>query len=88
MRNDQVIKAFLNKKYGKSSTGNLISRGVTLTNYDTDIAYHKNEKIFVNIRKFSVTTSKIQSELLKSIKVNDIPFETYVSSGFFEKITR
>lgn len=88
MRNDQVIKAFLNKKYGKSSNGNLISRGVTLTNYDTDLAYHDNEKIYVNIRKFSMTTSRIQKELIKRIKANDIPFETYVSSGFFEKITR
>ena len=34
-----------------------------ITNYSTRIAYHQDNKLYINISKYSKTTSKIQSRL-------------------------
>lgn len=81
MSNEKVIRAFLNKKCGKTSTRNIIngyymyrgetlkSNGLELINYATRIAYHQNGKLYLNTKKYSRTTSKIQT-LLKRLAEN------------------
>ena len=72
MNNIEVIKKFLNKKPGHTSlriTMNgykemtLKTNGLELINYSTRIAYHQDNKLYINISKYSKTTSKIQSQL-------------------------
>ena len=72
MNNIEVIKKFLNKKSGHTPlriTMNgykemtLKTNGLELINYSTRIAYHQDDKLYINISKYSRTTSKIQSQL-------------------------
>ncbi len=75
MSNEKVIIAFLNKEKAHTPTRNinagyatykgqtLVTDGQTLVNYKTTIAYHKDGKLYLNIRKYSSTTSHIQSKL-------------------------
>ena len=72
MNNIEVIKKFLNKKPGHAPlriTMNgykemtLKTNGSELINYSTRIAYHQDNKLYINISKYSKTTSKIQSQL-------------------------
>ncbi len=75
MSNEKVILNFLNKKAAHTPTRNIVngyftykgqtlkSNGLELINYNTRIAYHQNDKLYLNIRKYSSTTSHIQSKL-------------------------
>ena len=72
MNNIEVIKKFLNKQPGHTPlriTMNgykemtLKTNGLELINYSTRIAYHQDNKLYINISKYSRTTSKIQSQL-------------------------
>jgi hypothetical protein len=75
MNNLEVIKRFLEGNKGQTSlrdipSGYYMYKGRTLTtdgqsliNYDTEIAYKKDGKLYLNKTKYSVTTSKIQSQL-------------------------
>lgn len=76
MINSDVIKNFINHKEGKTPLRNIIdeyrvykgrtlaSDGRSLYNYNTLIAYHSdNGKLYINDEKYSVTTSKIQSQI-------------------------
>ena len=72
MNNIEVIKRFLNKQPGHTPlriTMNgykemtLKTNGLELINYSTRIAYHQDNKLYINISKYSRTTSKIQSQL-------------------------
>ena len=75
MTNLQVIKAFLNKECAHTPTREIVngiyaykgqtltSNGLELINYSTRIAYHEDGKLFLNVHKYSVTTSKIQNQL-------------------------
>ena len=72
MNNIEVIKRFLNKQPGHTPiriTMNgykemtLKTNGLELINYSTRIAYHQDNKLYINISKYSKTTSKIQSQL-------------------------
>ena len=72
MNNIEVIKKFLNKQPGHTPlriTMNgykemtLKTNGLELINYSTRIAYHQDNKLYINISKYSKTTSKIQSQL-------------------------
>ena len=72
MNNIEVIKKFLNKQLGHTPlriTMNgykemtLKTNGLELINYSTRIAYHQDNKLYINISKYSKTTSKIQSQL-------------------------
>lgn len=75
MSNEKVILQFLNKKAGHTPTRNITNgyytykgqtlktNGLELINYNTRIAYHQNDKLYLNIRKYSSTTSHIQSKL-------------------------
>ena len=72
MNNIEVIKRFLNKQPGHTPTRitmngykemTLKTNGLELINYSTRIAYHQDNKLYINISKYSSTTSKIQSKL-------------------------
>jgi hypothetical protein len=75
MSNEKVILEFLEGREGKTSLRNvqngyyiykgrtLYTSGNYLINYSTKIAKLENNKLYLNIRKYSVTTSKIQSKI-------------------------
>ena len=72
MNNIEVIKRFLNKQPGHTPTRitmngykeqTLKTNGLELINYSTRIGYHQDNKLYINISKYSRTTSKIQSQL-------------------------
>ena len=86
MTNIQVIKNFLNKKAGHTplrTTLNgyeemtLKSNGLELINYSTRIAYHQDNKLYININKYSRTTSKIQSQLRNLAELNNLEIVEY-----------
>lgn len=68
MKNIDVIKAFLNNERAK--TANLWTDGAALVNYNTAIGHWHNGTLFVNTKKYSQSTSKIQNQLLK--EANDL----------------
>lgn len=81
MTNLDVIENFINRKEGKTPLRNindeyrfyrgrtLASDGKSLYNYNTLIAYHSdNGKLYINDEKYSVTTSKIQSQIRRNAK--------------------
>ena len=83
MSNELVIDRFLNKRCGHTPTRTIIngyysykgqtlkSNGLELINYNTRIAFHQNSKLYINITKYSRTTSKIQTMLKgKALKYN------------------
>ena len=81
MNNIEVIKRFLNKQPGHTPTRitmngykeqTLKTNGLELINYSTRIAYHQNNKLYINISKYSRTTSKIQSQLKELAYNNNI----------------
>ena len=62
MRNEKVVIAFSHREKAKSSTGSLWSTGDCLYSYNTCIAeYDKEGKLYVNLTKYSVTTSHHQT---------------------------
>ena len=77
MSNEKVILVFLEGKEAHTPTREvgfyysvysykgqtLRTDGNELINYSTRIAYKKDGKVFLNIKKYSVTTSKIQSKI-------------------------
>ena len=76
MNNETVIKKFLNKEKGKTALRDILngcfvykgrtleSTGRDLINYSTIIAYwNDNGDLYINSKKYSVTTSKIQTAL-------------------------
>ena len=75
MNNERVILNFLQGKEGKTPKRNILNgyyyyEGRTLTtdgeklvNYSTVIGYKKDQKLYLNNKKYSVTTSKIQNML-------------------------
>ena len=81
MSNEKVILAFLEGK--KATTPireitngvyaykgqTLKSTGKELINYSTTIAYFNKKTLYLNTKKYSVTTSKIQS-LIKRLAIN------------------
>lgn len=66
MKNETVIKEFLKRKQAK--TENLKTDGTKLVNYNTIIAYFNQDVLFINSRKYSVTTSKIQSMIKREVQ--------------------
>lgn len=83
MRNIDVIKQFLHVSSANSYTGNLISVGDRLINYNTCIAEWNKGCVMVNVTKYSSTTSKIQNMLLKElqsgykvVQVVNVPIDT------------
>ena len=73
MNNEKVIKEFLSGNQAKTQKRTILNgyytyegrtlytNGNILVNYSTNIARLEGEKLYLNIKKYSVTTSKIQS---------------------------
>lgn len=62
MRNEEVVIAFSHRERAKSSTGSLWSTGDCLYSYSTCTAeYTKDGKLYVNLTKYSTTTSHHQT---------------------------
>lgn len=97
MKNIDVVRKFLNRAKASSSNGNLRSTGDKLFSYNTCIAEWYSKKIMydgematiasyvltVNVTKYSISTSKIQTMLLQEIpcgktvyKVENVPINT------------
>lgn len=81
MRNQDVIKKFVNYAE-EAETLHVRSNGDKLFNYGTCLAQRYNGKIIVNVTRYSVTTSKIQSSLkhelsgYQVIEVSGVPLGT------------
>lgn len=72
MKNEEVVIAFKRREKAESSTGNLWSTGDCLYSYSTCIAeYSKEEKLYVNLTKYSTTTSHHQT-LVKRHLFHDV----------------
>lgn len=97
MKNIDVIRKFLSKTKASSSNGNLRSTGNKLFSYNTCIAEWPTKKIIyngevviicnyelvVNVTKYSKSTSRIQTMLLKETpfdqtvhKIDNVPINT------------
>lgn len=75
MSNENVIKNFLEGYQAKTPLRNIVNgyymyKGRTLytkenelINYSTRIAYIENDTLYINVKKYSNTTSKIQSKI-------------------------
>ena len=73
MSNEKVIKEFLNGNQAKTQLRTILNGYYTyegrtlwtdnniLVNYRTNMARLEGNKLYLNIKKYSVTTSKIQS---------------------------
>lgn len=81
MSNKDVINSFLRKEKNKTCLRDIVngyyiykgrtleSTGNILINYNTIIAsWNKNGSINVNMKKYSVTTSKIQNDIIRTAK--------------------
>lgn len=68
MRNEEVVKAFCRKEKAVSSTGSLTSTGYCLYSYSTCIAeYDRDERLYINLTKYSTTTSHHQTLVNKHL---------------------
>lgn len=94
VKNEMVIEIFVNRNASKgieSHTGNLytIDNGIKLMNYGTCLAQfnHDTNTLYVNVSKYSVTTSKIQTYLKREIRQSLNPyFEVVeVKGGYSQK---
>lgn len=79
MRWREVVEAFLNKE--SASGSNCYSTGNKLFSYSTCIGQYINDILYVNVTKYSPTTSKLQNVLLRSgprmlVELQGIPRDT------------
>lgn len=86
MKNEKVIKKFLEREQAKTPLRSIINgyysykgrtlwtRDNELINYNTRIAYIEDNTLYINTKKYSSTTSHIQSKLkqLASLTSYDI----------------
>ena len=75
MKNEKVIEKFLEKEQAKTPLRSIINgcyiykgrtlwtRDNELINYNTRIAYIEDNTLYINVKKYSNTTSHIQSKL-------------------------
>lgn len=93
MNNLEVIKSFLQKKNAKTNLRNIQNgyysykgrtlhteendRGFCLYNYNTIIAFILDNELYLNTEKYSVTTSKIQSQLKNQATYTDYKIKEY-----------
>ena len=90
MNNEKVILAFLNGRAAHTPTRDinngyytykgqtLKTNGLELINYSTRIAYKEKGNIYLNVNKYSNTTSHIQSKirrLVESLGLNLIEYK-------------
>ena len=75
MTNENVIKTFLEKEQAKTPLRTIINgyysykgrtlwtRDNELINYSTRIAYIEDNTLYINVKKYSNTTSRIQNDI-------------------------
>lgn len=75
MNNEKVIKKFLEKEQAQTALRDIVNgyytykgrtlytRDNELINYNTRIAYIDNNTLYINTKKYSSTTSKIQNKI-------------------------
>ena len=68
--NSEVVRTFFNHTPLSSHDGNLKTTPNTLINYSTIIAYYENNTYYINISKYSRTTSKIQTLIKRYLQDN------------------
>ena len=69
MKNIEVIKAFLTISKANSHNKNLISIGDRLFSYNTCIAQWIDDIIWVNVSRYSTTTSGHRNSLISACEV-------------------
>lgn len=75
MKNKDVVIAFLQREKANSSTYNLRSTGNCLYSYFTCIAeFNKDGNLYINLTKYSLTTSRHQTLLNKYLEKNNFKF--------------
>ena len=72
MRNEEVIENYFNFMEGRSSNGNLYARDNKLINYSTPLAIYYNGIFTINTKKYSRTTSKIQSYIKNYVESHNL----------------
>ena len=90
MSNLEVMKEFLKKENAKTNLRYMLNghKGRTLQtqqdafrfclyNYNTIIAFILNDTLYLNTRKYSATTSKIQSQLRNQATYTDYKIKEY-----------
>ena len=80
MRNNEVIDNFLNQKnpYLKNSTGSLHTCFNRLYSYNICIAQFEKDTLFVNVTKYSVTSSIHVNKVLNKARSLNIPIFTVI----------
>ena len=75
MKNEKVIEKFLEKEQARTALRNIVNgcyiykgrtlwtRDNELINYNTRIAYIEDNTLYINVKKYSSTTSHIQSKI-------------------------
>lgn len=75
MTNENVIKKFLEKEQARTSLRTIVNdyysykgrtlwtRDNELINYNTRIAYIEDNTLYINVKKYSNTTSRIQNDI-------------------------
>lgn len=75
MKNENVIKKFLEREEAKTPLREIVNgcysykgrtlwtKGNALINYNTRIAYIEDNTLYINTKKYSSTTSHIQSKI-------------------------
>lgn len=93
MSNLEVIKKFLKKEEAKTNLRNILNGyytykgrtlqtkneniGFCLYNYNTIIAFILDNTLYVNTKKYSATTSKIQTQLKNAAQYTDYKIKEY-----------
>ena len=72
MRNGEVIENYFNFMEGRSSNGNLYTSDNKLINYRTPLVIYYNGTFTINTKKYSVTTSKIQTYIKNYVTSHNI----------------
>ena len=72
MRNEEVIENYFNFMEGRSSNGNLYTSDNKLINYATPLVIYYNGTFTINTKKYSVTTSKIQSCIKRYVESHNL----------------
>ena len=91
MSNEKVIKKFLEQEKAQTPLRDIVNsygcytykgrtlytRDNELINYSTRIAYIKDKTLYINVKKYSSTTSHIQSKLKQLASLTDYDIVEY-----------
>jgi hypothetical protein len=90
MKNEKVIEKFLERESAKTGLRTIVNGyyeyqgrtlqtdGNKLINYSTIIAYFENDTLYLNTKKYSVTTSKIQNTIRRLASGKGLTIVEYV----------